>query len=179
VRGRWLLVPLLLASCQGAYRGEPVNLKEVAVPHGPPPVAQPPPPPAPTVPPSVPTWRAWIPRQVSTNGDVIEGHYVEISPTPPAVQSLAPAKILPRAPQVVYPKPPSLIQAPAGITPTQTLPQAPRPLPGQAGAFPRWPGAMQMPTPGPHLAVPGMGSGDPTPPALTLPLTPPVAPWME
>jgi hypothetical protein len=91
---------LLCVSCGGPLQGAHVDLNDIARPT---PVADiaptPPPQPPPGPRPSPGTFRAWVPRDATPNGDVIEGHYLVISLTPPAVEAIEPAKIMPRAPR--------------------------------------------------------------------------------
>jgi hypothetical protein len=88
-------------------------------------------------------WRAWVPRQVQPNGDVTDGHWLEISLTAPPVETLEPVKPMPRAPkthlgakQPATPQP----QTPHTATVTPVLPSGLVPQDGQAALrLPRTP----------------------------------------
>lgn len=100
-------VPFLILSCTPApYRDADVNLKQLTQPQSvvqpvaqPLPVPPPPPPPVVETPPAGPEqWRAWVPRRVLPNGDVVDGHYINLSLTEPPLEVLEPAKPMPRVP---------------------------------------------------------------------------------
>ena len=127
------LLALATAAC-APLQGPEVDLAAIAAPE---PLPEPPRPPQP---PSGPTpgqgaFRAWVPREVTANGDTIEGHWLTISTTPPPVETLQPDTPMPRAPKVLRQKPVQH-QAQAPATP---------------GLLPQTPGALQ--TPGAPQAV--------------------------
>jgi hypothetical protein len=122
---RMLLIPLLVGflGCQ-PLQGPAIDLAQVATPV-----------PIPVqgravpqlTPPGVPgTWRAWIPRQVSTEGEVTDGHWHTLSLAPPVLEVIEPDKPMPRAPknQPVKTHPPtsSKGQTPALAAPLPGLP---------------------------------------------------------
>lgn len=141
---------LFVLQCTTTLQGDPVDLAAVATP----PVVQMP---APTGPPASQPgvnvgraiFRAWIPREVLANGDVTEGHFVEVSPLAPAEDVVVPAVHIPRAPKHVSPTP--------KMTTKVRTPQAPPPEPP---SFAPVPPALPMPFPGqPGLSVPLPGLG--------------------
>jgi hypothetical protein len=71
-------------------------------------------------------WRAWIPKEVRQNGDVVEGHWLTFSLTPPPAETLEPVKPMPRAPKPhlgATPKKPEATQIPmVPAVPTPVLP---------------------------------------------------------
>jgi hypothetical protein len=97
---RFALVPLLLLSaCAGPLQGPKADLAQIAAPD-PVPVAVPA---KASLAPALADpnrWRAWVPRQVQPNGDVVEGHWMTVSLTPPKEEVLEPARPIPRAPKV-------------------------------------------------------------------------------
>lgn len=151
-----LALPFLMLSCTPApYRDADVNLKELTQPQS---VAQPLPVPPPTPPPVVETmppgpeqWRAWVPRRVLPNGDVVDGHYINLSLTEPPLEVLEPVKPMPRVPHgaPLKLKPPEPVQR-------SSAPQLPpTPLPAQplSEAYPPLP-VRPLPTaPSPFLGV--------------------------
>lgn len=143
------LVATTLSAC-APLQGPLADLHQVATPDPPPPAARPV---LTTVPPLGPgRWRTWIPPQTAPNGDVTEGHWLELSSAPPVVEVLEPVKPLPRAPKVTFGKaqvspaaatqPPAPSSPPAPVSPQPVLPEglgqvsrglrtpAPRPLLG-------------------------------------------------
>jgi hypothetical protein len=125
------LLTVTLTGCQTPLQGPEADLHAIATPD---PVRQdahflPKSPPGPT--PDQGQFRAWVPRDVSPNGDISEGHWLIISTTPPAVEMVEPARPMPRAPKLhIAPKPaaPSAPQVPVQpqaipqVTPTPMLP---------------------------------------------------------
>jgi hypothetical protein len=127
---------LVLTACQ-PLQGPPVDLATIATPDPlPEPVR-----PAYVTPASTPgTFRAWIPRQVTPEGDVTEGHWLALTLAPPVLEGLEPEKPMPRAPKgqpVKLPtgkgQTPALV-APGPELPARALPPGPPPelraLPG-------------------------------------------------
>ena len=81
-------------------------------------------------------FRAWVPREVAPNGDMIDGHWITVSTTPPALEVLEPMQPMPRAPKThVGAKSPT--QSPAqtptsqATLPTPLLPSGLLPHDGQ------------------------------------------------
>ena len=143
------LASLTLASCTAPLQGPQVDMVQVATPDPVPVPVRPVSPPMPTLGPG--QWRAWVPRQVQPNGDVTDGHWLEISLTAPPVETLEPVKPMPRAPkthlgakQPATPQP----QTPHTATVTPVLPSGLLPQDG--------PSALRLPrTPTPRLPVGG------------------------
>ena len=174
-RAWFLLLLTLCTSCSSAYHGERIELRKVAMPDT---VLDAEKAPAaklstPSLPPPMPSsprpWRAYISPRVSANGDVIEGHYLEISTTAPQPEAMPPAKILPRAPLVQYQRQPQphgpQVNAP-GIP--QQQPQMPPQQRGQSPVMPY--GYQQGPSgpfrqsfQGPMLPQPGPSMPQPSP----------------
>ncbi len=144
-----VLGSLTLAACTAPLQGPPVDMAQVATPDPVPVVVRPASPPLPAV--GTGRWRAWVPRQVQPNGDTTDGHWLEISLTPPPVETLEPVKPMPRAPKThlgakspAQPQP----QAPQAATVTPVLPSGLLPQDG--------PSALRLPrTPTPRLPVGG------------------------
>jgi hypothetical protein len=96
--------------------------------------------------------RAWLPRQVTANGDAVEGHWIEISATPPVVEQLAPDKPFPHAgPHIVHPteaRPtlPPTKPAARGSQAPQTMPVLP---PETAALLQQWQRGLLPQTPAP------------------------------
>ena len=147
-----LLATLPLTACTAALTGPEADLHAIAtpdpVPHAVRPLPHPTP--GPTLGPG--RWRAWVLRQVQPNGDVTEGHWLDLSLDPPAVDVLEPVTPMPRAPKThvsgrrpTSPPPPAPIPAPPALTPTPILPSGLVPPDGQAsprvgrGSVPRTP----------------------------------------
>jgi len=128
-----VLGSLTLAACTAPLQGPAVDMAQVATPDPVPVVERPVSPPLPAVGPG--RWRAWVPRQVQPNGDTTDGHWLEISLTPPPVEMLEPVKPIPRAPkphlgvkQPTAPQP----QTPHTATVTPVLPSGLLQQDGQA-----------------------------------------------
>ena len=124
-----LLATLLLTACTAALTGPEADLHALATPDPVPTAVRPVPQPAPGPTPGAGRWRAWVPRLVQPNGDVTEGHWLDLSLDPPAVDVLEPVTPIPRAPKThVGAKrpaaPPTPVQTPAppALTPTPVLP---------------------------------------------------------
>jgi len=128
---RFLLVSGLLCfvGCMKPIEGPPVDLVAIAAPD-PLPSPPPAPKPAPGPQPSAGRWRAWIPRQVAPNGDVTEGTWLELSASPPTLESVEPSLPLPRAPKAPMVKKP--VQPPSS-PPVPPLPPPPPMLPALPG----------------------------------------------
>jgi hypothetical protein len=94
------LVLLLAAftACTAPLQGPEADLHAIATPDPVPQVVRPVPQPAPGPTPAQGHFRAWVPPQVQANGDTVEGHWIIVSTTPPAVEVLEPAPPMPRAP---------------------------------------------------------------------------------
>lgn len=155
-----VLGSLSVVRCTPVLQGEPLDLGVEATP----PLAAAAKPHLPTAPPSmIPSamgggFRAWVPRQVAPNGDVVEGHWLEVSEQAPAAEVLPPSVHIPRAPtqaprvrqgqggkKVV---PPPAMAAPSGG--------------GMESPGPRANTRPALPTPGFAFPVPG-GTYAPTP----------------
>lgn len=139
--GRVLLVAVL-GGCAGAQEGPPVELADIAVPKVVSDAAKSPPP-APPLALSVHRdgFRAWIPRVVSPNGDVIEGHYVEVSDKAPTKELTPPDYLIPKAPKQIY-RPP--VKREAVSTPSQApLVSRPSSLPVPGSPIP--PASLETP----------------------------------
>jgi hypothetical protein len=134
MRQRLLLFALALSTCTACTRplqGPAADLHAIATPD---PVAQssralPQPLPGPT--PEQGSFRAWVPPQTSANGDQVQGHWLVISNTPPALETTEPAKPMPRAPKTHFgakspaqapPQMPAQPQPVPPATPTPVLP---------------------------------------------------------
>jgi hypothetical protein len=117
-----MLVALTVTACTAPLQGPQADLVPVATPDPVPVTVRPVSPPMPAVGPG--RWRAWVPRQVQPNGDVTDGHWLEISLTPPPVETLEPVKPMPRAPKThlgakspAVPTPQAPVPQPATVTP--------------------------------------------------------------
>jgi hypothetical protein len=90
---------LTLAACSAPLQGAEADLHAIATPDPVPQIvrAVPQPPPGPT--PGQGQFRAWVPRDVAPSGDIIDGHWLTISATPPPVEVLEPVTPMPRAPK--------------------------------------------------------------------------------
>jgi hypothetical protein len=147
---------MFLVGCPKPYRDETVDLKQLSKPD-PLAIVMPPEPVAP--PPEVQgrapePWRAWVPRRVQPNGDVVEGHYLTISLTEPPVELLEPAKPMPRLPH----GPPLRLAAPTARPQAPVVPPSP-PYQEAQPMYPRPPYQR-----GPGYATPGYGTpGYPVP----------------
>ena len=97
-----MLCCVLLTSCTPApVVGPAVNLQTVLTPD---PLSQAPAPlpPTPTTAAPANTFRSWAPRQVTPNGDIETGHWVDVSKQPPAVEVQEPPIPFPRAPRATF-----------------------------------------------------------------------------
>jgi len=97
---RLLLLTVLtfpLAACAPLH-GKDANLHTIATPDPPPAPVRAVPQPAPGPMPAHGQFRAWIPREVAPNGDVTDGHWLELSLEPPTVV-LEPVQPMPRVPK--------------------------------------------------------------------------------
>jgi hypothetical protein len=122
-----------LVGCAGVQQGPPVeDLAAVAVPKvvdDAKKAAAPDAAPAhPAPPPGVrPGFKVWIPRLVTLNGDVHEGHYVDVSDKAPQKELAKPDYEIPKAPKQIY-RHPTRPAAGTGPTPGSTPPrQSPQP----------------------------------------------------
>jgi hypothetical protein len=135
-----LLATLLLTACTAALTGPDADLHALATPDSTPPVVRVVPQPAPGPTPGTGRWRAWVPRQVQPNGDVTEGHWLDLSLDPPALEVMEPVTPMPRAPKTPVgakrpsapPPPSSQTPAPAALLPTPVLPSGLVPPEGHA-----------------------------------------------
>jgi hypothetical protein len=115
-------------------QGPAVNLTTIATPDPIPEQMRPPPALTPPVTPG--TWKAWIPRYVSREGEVTDGHWQSLSLAPPVIEEMEPDKPMPRAPKTPMQKPQSSTatkgheQTPALVAPTPVFPQG---VPQQGG----------------------------------------------
>src|SRR5436853_5157133 len=91
-----LVAVLSLAACTAPLQGPEADLHTIATPDLIPQVVRPVPQPAPGPTPEQGHFRAWVPREVAPNGDIIEGHWITVSTTPPALEVLEPATPMPR-----------------------------------------------------------------------------------
>lgn len=98
------LLTLTLSAC-ASLEGPPADLHQLATPDPQLPAVRTVVQPAPGPTPGVGRWRAWLPTQRTPTGDVVEGHWLELSTEPPVVvETLEPVKPLPRAPKVAFGK---------------------------------------------------------------------------
>jgi len=159
--GRLVVLSLLLllpAACTSVLQGEPVDLAVVATPTPPTPVAPPLPTLAPGPTPPAGSFRAWVPREVTANGDVIDGHYLLISATPPPTERVEPPVPMPRIPKPTRLKPkPSPKPVPQASPPAEGMPGPMRPE-GQPPLPFLWGDRAQLP-PGVPLPVPHLDGG--------------------
>lgn len=120
------LVTLTLTAC-ASLEGPPADLHRLATPDPTPPAVRTIVQPMPGPTPGAGRWRAWLPPQHAPNGDVVEGHWLELSAEPPAVvEVLAPVQPIPRAPKVAFGKahvPLQPPQSPPGAPPVRVTPQ--------------------------------------------------------
>ena len=122
-----VLVATTLSAC-APLQGPSADLHQLATPDPRPPATRPV---LTSLPPLGPgRWRAWILPQTAPNGDVVEGHWLELSTAPPVVEVLEPVKPLPRAPKVTFGKAPSVSAASASsqppVTPSPSAPVSPQ-----------------------------------------------------
>ena len=130
------LVSVTVSACAPLH-GPEVDLHAIATPDPVPQVTRPVLPLAPGPAPETGRWRAWVPRQLHPNGDVVEGHWLDISLTAPPVETIAPVKPMPRAPKThLGAKSPASAQPqmplPA-VLPTPVLPSGLLPRPALGG----------------------------------------------
>ena len=112
-----------LTACTAPLQGPEADLHAMATPDPVPQVVRPVPQPAPGPIPAQGHFRAWVPPQVHPNGDTVEGHWIIVSTTPPAVEVLEPATPMPRAPHShlgVKPPAPQSPQVPISQMPLPT-----------------------------------------------------------
>ena len=117
----------VLAGCTTALQGPAANLHATATPDPVAPAVRvvPQPAPGPLLAPG--RWRAWIPRQVQSNGDVTEGHWLDLSLEAPIVEVIEPVLPAPRAPKTQLGR--KDLVAPAA-KPVSHVPQVPLAPPG-------------------------------------------------
>jgi hypothetical protein len=134
-----LLTTLPLTACTAALTGPEADLHTIATPDPTTPVVRAVPQPVSGPTPSTGRWRAWVPRQVQPNGDVTEGHWLDLSLDAPVIEVLEPVMPMPRAPKTPVgarrpASPPMPVQTPAlpALTPTPVLPSGLVPPNGQA-----------------------------------------------
>jgi len=124
---RSLVLVLALSTCSACtapLQGPEANLHAIATPDPVPQVLRAVPQAAPGPTPGTGRWRAWVPRQVQPNGDVTEGHWLELSLESPAAEFLEPVTPMPRAPKTHFgAKSPAQAQQQLPGQP-QTVPQA-------------------------------------------------------
>jgi hypothetical protein len=118
------LCTLSLPAC-APLKGPEVDLHELATPDPVPGLVRQVPQPPPGPPTGNGRWRAWIPRQVTSEGDATEGHWLDLRTDPPVVEVIEPVKPMPRAPKAHLgapqgpPRPPA--QTPAPSVPAVSL----------------------------------------------------------
>ncbi len=88
-------------------------------------------------------FRAWIPRVVSPNGDVIEGHYVEVSDKAPTKELTPPDYVIPKAPKQIYRPPVKREDVAAPRVTAPPLVSRPSALPASGSSVP--PAPMETP----------------------------------
>ena len=124
---------LFLVSCTATLRDEPHDLEVISTP--PAALIPAPLPPVVALPAPVSTiFRAWIPRDVSPNGDVVEGHYVEIGTAPLTPEAVALPYSIPRVPR--QPSPASGAGSKVRYPPK--APEVPQPAELPPGQLPPW-----------------------------------------
>lgn len=148
-------ITALAGGCAGRLEGPVADLPEIAAPIPPPSLPKPQ---AWEPPPSKGGLRLWVPPHTTADGEVIEGHWVETSASPPKVEVIEPALPIPRAPKPQFkpakqvppksPAPPSV-----GLAPYQQDQGAPQGQPSQMGTQP--PPGLQLPP----AWVPGLQRG--------------------
>ena len=133
--GSLVLLPcIVFVSCAAIQQGPPIELADVAVPtvvQERPPLTLPVPPPA-SLPRVRDAFKMWVPRFVTANGDVYEGHYVDVSDTAPQKELTKPDYEIPKAPKHIA-RPQPKTASPSGLGTSQggiTRPPLP-PLPSQ------------------------------------------------
>lgn len=140
---------LLLVQCTPVLQGEPVDLAVVGTPDPVVTAKAPLVPPAPVLHQHPGRFRAWIPRVVSPNGDVVEGHYLEVSTTAPAQETVEPSRPIPRPPKVPLPK--DRTSKRKGIHQPPEAP--PESVPSPMNSFPGYPGLTPPMPGGPHESL--------------------------
>lgn len=135
VGGLLIVLLCLVLGCTGVIQGPPVNLEEVATPAR---IQETPALRQPAAPPRRGTFRAWVPRETKANGDVIEGHELEIGTASTTPEAIEPPRTIPRAPALTTP-PTSTTkirtpQAAPELSPRPALPAGLPPFPGGAYA---------------------------------------------
>lgn len=154
----WMLVgvSLLLTRCATMELGEKVDLGEIATPDNVKETAALKAPAQPVLPAyATPgTFKLWKPRAVSANGDVVEGHFVEVSAQEAKEEVVPYEKFIPRAPK----NSPRIVQSSrkAGRTEPPVTPEPPLPVPTppSQGSMPGYPPSSALP---PGYGLPGMG----------------------
>ncbi len=120
------LVTLTLSAC-ASLEGPPADLHRLATPDPTPPAVRTVVQPTPGPTPGTGRWRAWLPPQRTPTGEVVEGHWLELSTDPPVLETLELVKPIPRAPTVTFGKaqpplqPPPPPVAPAIVVPPQPV----------------------------------------------------------
>jgi hypothetical protein len=120
-----LLAVVVLPACASQrLEGPPQDLHELATPE-PPPAVRPAPVPGPNAAPG--RWRAWVPPQTTSAGDIVEGHWLDLTLAPPRVDVETPAARMPRAPKTSSsaPKTPPPVGTPAPPAPLLAAPGQP------------------------------------------------------
>jgi len=149
------LLSLFPLACTSVLQGEPVDLAVVATPTPPAPAVLPPPTLAPGPTPPAGSFRAWVPREVTANGDVIDGHYLLVSTAPPPAERLEPPVPMPRIPKPTrakpkpQPKPTTQPPSPTESMPGPVRPEGQPPLPFVWGDRAQLPPGVLVPVP--HL----------------------------
>ena len=120
------VVSVTVSGCKPLH-GPETDLATIATPDPVPQAVRHVPQPPPGLVPAEGAFRAWVPRQVAGNGDVIDGHWITVSLTPPAQEVIEPVKPMPRAPRAhVAPKPAPApfqpVSPPQQASPTQSIP---------------------------------------------------------
>lgn len=131
------LSTVVLVGCDAIQQGPPIELAPLVTPTVL--TETPPPPPAPP-PPSPSTLRTgfkvWVPRHVTRNGDVYEGHFIDVSDKAPSKELIKPDYEVPKTPKQVYrpaAKPPASGASPRS---SQAPPPTPPPLPSPSPEVP-------------------------------------------
>jgi hypothetical protein len=154
MRRVWFVVLASIVTACAPLQGPEVDLHAIATPDPHPQAARPSPQPPPGPTPEAGTFRAWVPRMVSHNGDIEEGHWIIVTTTPPVVETVEPATPLPRAPKPhLHAKPPApahpQVPVSQGLPVTPVLPTG---FPPQGGG----PGMVRVPAlPSPRLPLGG------------------------
>jgi hypothetical protein len=93
------LAALLVTACSGPLQGPHADLVTIATPDPLPQVHRPAPPPPAGLQPEQGYFRAWVPREVTPQGEEIDGHWITLSATPPVFASPEQSTPMPRAPK--------------------------------------------------------------------------------